>query len=268
MEDETCQSSNWGYCAPVTEQGCECQQSWSFAGSTCSSYCCNPDNDVRGDWCYVIQEACQGTFYGYCRTTSTTTSATLETTIATAGRLTREGCRCPGPSCHSRNRKSQLPCMQHAIAWCQGRTTWTLSGYSDSPCTASCCNPNGFESEWCFVEDETCQQSNWGFCTPVTKQGCECQQSWTHGGVICSSFCCNPDDDVGDWCYVVQEACEGSFWGYCNVTRSTTLGTTSTTTASGRITLERCACRWLSGAVAVQAVRAAWTTRLIRETSD
>ena len=110
------------------------------------------------------------------------------------------------------------------------------------------------------MEDETCQQSSWGYCTPITKQGCECRQSWMHGGATCSSFCCNPDDDVGDWCYVVQESCQGSFWGYCNVTRSTTLSTTSTTTTSGRVTLAGCACQRLNFFLLVGFVHAAKTT--------
>eukprot|EP00913_Durusdinium_trenchii_P007285 g6847.t1 len=39
----------------VTTVGCECMKFWSLWGSPkpCENYCCNPDNDPRGPWCFV-----------------------------------------------------------------------------------------------------------------------------------------------------------------------------------------------------------------------
>ncbi|CAE8693226.1 unnamed protein product, partial [Polarella glacialis] len=68
----------------VTTSGCACKESWvlgGFSSSPCSSYCCNPDSDPTGDWCFVESTTCQGQNWGYCSqepgavTTTTTTSA-------------------------------------------------------------------------------------------------------------------------------------------------------------------------------------------------
>jgi hypothetical protein len=40
--------------ARVTISGCICQQSWSYEGATCVDYCCNPDSDPRGEWCFTV----------------------------------------------------------------------------------------------------------------------------------------------------------------------------------------------------------------------
>jgi len=68
----------------VTTSGCACKESWvlgGFSSNPCSSYCCNPDSDPTGDWCFVESTTCQGQNWGYCSsepgavTTTTTTSA-------------------------------------------------------------------------------------------------------------------------------------------------------------------------------------------------
>jgi len=41
-----------------TEQGCHCKKSWTFNGTRCDSFCCNPDNDPLGDWCVVEGNSC------------------------------------------------------------------------------------------------------------------------------------------------------------------------------------------------------------------
>lgn len=51
----------------TTLSGCPCQQSWPFKGQNdCTTYCCNPDSDPLGSWCYVESENCQGDSWGYC----------------------------------------------------------------------------------------------------------------------------------------------------------------------------------------------------------
>lgn len=59
--------------APVvtlTTKGCKCMQSWSFKGHACDSYCCNPDLEPKGAWCFVesgpLGEKCQGDNWGHC----------------------------------------------------------------------------------------------------------------------------------------------------------------------------------------------------------
>ena len=33
-------------------------------------------------------------------------------------------------------------------------------------CTNYCCNPDGREDTWCFVESESCEGNEWGYCAP------------------------------------------------------------------------------------------------------
>jgi len=51
-----------------------------------------------------------------------------------------------------------------------------------------------------------------------TVDDCECQRVWSSGGVKCTSFCCNPDNDKTEWCFVTEtaKASCGRSWGYCN----------------------------------------------------
>mmetsp|Transcript_62917 Transcript_62917/g.189818 ORF Transcript_62917/g.189818 Transcript_62917/m.189818 type:complete len:312 (+) Transcript_62917:80-1015(+) len=71
-----CQGQIWGYCrprdparepvAPMTQRGCKCR---SGAGHSCAAkengYCCNPDGDPIGPWCYT-EAPCGGVGYDYC----------------------------------------------------------------------------------------------------------------------------------------------------------------------------------------------------------
>lgn len=49
-----------------TTKTCGCLQSWTHKGQSCNSYCCNPDNDAAGPWCFVMDQACQGDTWGTC----------------------------------------------------------------------------------------------------------------------------------------------------------------------------------------------------------
>merc|ERR1719271_2128508 len=69
--------------ARVTDKGCPCLREWRFGSSQVSQYCGNPDNDVNGEWCFVADEGCQGTNWGYCRPSSATTQAPDTTTTTT-----------------------------------------------------------------------------------------------------------------------------------------------------------------------------------------
>ena len=39
---------------------------WTLTGGyeECANYCCNPDNDGKGEWCDTVQGA--GSDWGYC----------------------------------------------------------------------------------------------------------------------------------------------------------------------------------------------------------
>ena len=51
----------------TTESGCACLESWTHSSyEPCSDYCCNPDDDAGGEWCFVEDEECQGANWGYC----------------------------------------------------------------------------------------------------------------------------------------------------------------------------------------------------------
>jgi len=65
----------------VTERGCACQRTWRLSGTSedCTTYCCNPDNDPIGDWCFVVDDACEGRNWGYCSEDGTVTTTTTTT---------------------------------------------------------------------------------------------------------------------------------------------------------------------------------------------
>eukprot|EP00439_Symbiodinium_sp_Y106_P017940 s1838_g2.t1 len=47
-------------CQNASLNGCLCKESWSFLGDHCSTYCCNPDSDPGGKWCFVEDQMCEG----------------------------------------------------------------------------------------------------------------------------------------------------------------------------------------------------------------
>mmetsp|Transcript_80197 Transcript_80197/g.227047 ORF Transcript_80197/g.227047 Transcript_80197/m.227047 type:complete len:632 (+) Transcript_80197:68-1963(+) len=54
---------------PGTTMGCVCRKSWIMTGfpdRPCENYCCNPDGDPGGYWCFVWDPGCQGQTWGYC----------------------------------------------------------------------------------------------------------------------------------------------------------------------------------------------------------
>lgn len=54
--------------ARVTQKGCVCKKSWTLSGTNkpCTSYCCNPDSDPKGLWCFVESPTCEERSWGYC----------------------------------------------------------------------------------------------------------------------------------------------------------------------------------------------------------
>jgi len=66
--------------------GCLCRKTWGCAGGGmhCDNYCCNPDQDPGGEWCFKEDETCgSGTNWGYCSPDSTTGGSTSDTTYPT-----------------------------------------------------------------------------------------------------------------------------------------------------------------------------------------
>jgi hypothetical protein len=53
--------------ARKTVDGCVCRKDWCIgAGGSCHEYCCNPDSDPGGNWCFKEDESCGGVNWGYC----------------------------------------------------------------------------------------------------------------------------------------------------------------------------------------------------------
>ena len=47
--------------AATTKSGCECQSDWQYREKTFTGGSCgNPDNDIRGPWCFVTEKPCAG----------------------------------------------------------------------------------------------------------------------------------------------------------------------------------------------------------------
>lgn len=207
-------------------QGCQCREAWtqeSHSEEPCAAYCCNPDQDSGGEWCFVDQPGCEGSAWGYCAMQVDQPAIAAPSNDAPVAMLTEAGC----------------PCQE----------SWQ---YQDSPqCEAYCCNPDGDPGgPWCFVEDPLCEGGGkWGYCVdgpadaatslvaaasttaPAaaaglpsgvrgTSAGCRCLSAWTHVSdrvwPRCEDYCCNPSADAdGEWCYVESTECQGSDWGYC-----------------------------------------------------
>jgi len=74
----------------TTKSGCACKQEWSYLGQNCWEYCCNPDGDASGDWCYVADpNSCPEGLWGSCSPpgASTTLSTTSMQTTTTASEV-------------------------------------------------------------------------------------------------------------------------------------------------------------------------------------
>jgi subtilisin-like proprotein convertase family protein len=73
-----------------TTGGCACLPAWTANSVSCTESCCNPDNDPKGDWCFLADSSCpgaqQGGDWGYCAA-PTTTTPTPAPTPAPARRL-------------------------------------------------------------------------------------------------------------------------------------------------------------------------------------
>ncbi|CAJ1414464.1 unnamed protein product [Effrenium voratum] len=65
-----------------THDGCLCRESWTYEGSVCEEWCCNPDGDSGGPWCFVENSTCEGYVWGYCSEVTSTTSRTTATSTS------------------------------------------------------------------------------------------------------------------------------------------------------------------------------------------
>merc|ERR1712232_704340 len=52
----------------VTRNKCRCLKVWEEEGvqPKCEDYCCNPDADPDGEWCFVEDPSCEESDWGYC----------------------------------------------------------------------------------------------------------------------------------------------------------------------------------------------------------
>merc|ERR1719246_218124 len=45
--------------ARLTTAGCTCLKTWTYQSIVCSTSCCNPDGDSKGEWCFT-DGSCNG----------------------------------------------------------------------------------------------------------------------------------------------------------------------------------------------------------------
>jgi len=142
-----------------TVGACTCRQKWtaSVDGSprACEDYCCNPDADPNGDWCFVVDQDCQGSNWGYCSNPahSSTPLPTVPTPLPTPAQVT------PAPT--------PAPWVRFTTKACACRSTWMVNVSGQvGRCHDYCCNPDEDPNgDWCFVASPDCQGSNWGYCS-------------------------------------------------------------------------------------------------------
>jgi len=134
-----------------TKEGeCECKREWWYRGEHCADYCCNPDNDPQGEWCFTSGTCSQGA-WGLCAQpvipesgsmgggmVESSVDTTSDQTAIEVTRTTKQG-------------------------QCQCQKEWWYQGVH---CTDSCCNPdNDSGGDWCFTVTP-CEHGMWDFCAP------------------------------------------------------------------------------------------------------
>lgn len=66
-----------------------------------------------------------------------------------------------------------------------------------------------------------------------SQKGCACLKEWSLSGTPCESYCCNPDNSAGDWCFVEDQNCEGDTWGMCAAPAALLQMTSNATSSRG-----------------------------------
>merc|ERR1719491_262164 len=139
-----------------TTKGCACRKEWNYMGQTCTSFCCNPDNDSGGNWCRVADSACQGTWWGYCRAEPdviTTLAPTPTSTVPVSGGMPA----CTAPAAHSRAQcescieSGQCPEGYYCCPYmkkCVSSSSMSCS-YPIASCRQPTCSDNKCTSEGC-----------------------------------------------------------------------------------------------------------------------
>eukprot|EP00928_Gymnodinium_smaydae_P042249 TRINITY_DN2846_c0_g4_i3.p1 TRINITY_DN2846_c0_g4~~TRINITY_DN2846_c0_g4_i3.p1 ORF type:complete len:636 (-),score=108.04 TRINITY_DN2846_c0_g4_i3:350-2257(-) len=83
--------------------------------------------------------------------------------------------------------------------------------------------PGTIELSSSFIPDELVQTQKGAGVAFTKDKRCACRSKWIQAGMEdkpCWTSCCNPDEDPkGAWCFVADAACQGSSYGYCDVTQ-------------------------------------------------
>jgi len=225
----------WDYCAPittttttagevcfsnVTEHGCNCMQTWMYAGQ--EEHCCVLTVGETMPWCYIVDGAdCEGAlktsgdggYWDYCAPYGPTTTTTTAVCISN---ITEHGCHC--------------------------MDTWLYAGNEEHCCQETPDN----EYPWCYIADGAdCEGAlktsgdggYWDNCAPykttttttamcysnITDHNCHCMDTWLYGGV--DKHCCQrTPDNERPWCYVadgvdcdgaIKTSGDGGYWDNC-----------------------------------------------------
>eukprot|EP00928_Gymnodinium_smaydae_P032789 TRINITY_DN23662_c0_g1_i1.p1 TRINITY_DN23662_c0_g1~~TRINITY_DN23662_c0_g1_i1.p1 ORF type:complete len:836 (-),score=99.13 TRINITY_DN23662_c0_g1_i1:56-2563(-) len=218
------------------DRNCKCRKEWTMEGKApCTNYCCNPDSDPQGTWCFVEDTSCQGRNYGYCDAPTNNDRGSGWSLIEGPCRKGSEGCFTSSnwPSAHYGNNEfckidvgaSTSPILVVDFNTESGYDKLTVNGVSYSGGKS----PQGVVPRGTITwsSDSTVGGQGWKICpgdggavdaARRTRNGCKCKQHWTlQYHAPCNNYCCNPDHDArGEWCFVEDEDCEdGRNYGYC-----------------------------------------------------
>eukprot|EP00928_Gymnodinium_smaydae_P007264 TRINITY_DN1261_c0_g1_i3.p1 TRINITY_DN1261_c0_g1~~TRINITY_DN1261_c0_g1_i3.p1 ORF type:complete len:885 (-),score=117.67 TRINITY_DN1261_c0_g1_i3:181-2835(-) len=155
--------------APKTVNGCECMKEWDYKGGSCTNYCCNPDNDPNGAWCFVTRAArstCQNSNWGTCsgsspvpnRTPSPTPSPPTPsppTPSPPTPSPPTPSPPTPEPSQSWHRRRAPPPTPEPSQSWHRRRAPAPTSGNTPSD---SCrwANDGWCDSKWLCPNDSDC----------------------------------------------------------------------------------------------------------------
>jgi len=195
-----------------TVNDCSCKKQWDMPGvGKCTEYCCNPDQDGLGSWCMVETSSisCEDNDWGYCsdsggaRPAAPTGCRDVSAWHDVDGDdctsyLANEWCDANGKAGRGWHEEwgNLLEFMANgfssvrACCGCGGgirggnfpgiRTTGSERfTYIGCKCR-SMCFPD-VAGDWCTVEDEDCQEDDWGYCRAAGGGEVEASTSSRHG---------------------------------------------------------------------------------------
>merc|ERR1712151_443499 len=125
---------------------CRCLKDWEEegVGPKCENYCCNPDADPDGEWCFVEDHTCEDSDWGYCEPATASSDAGKDVSVASACVSSPSWADIEGDDCATY--AAQLWCTKDARPGVGWHSEWgTLNDFKADEMSAleACCACGG-----------------------------------------------------------------------------------------------------------------------------